>query len=310
MSSHRRNKDTDEALANLLNELCPQSLESFETSAYRPEAFQALSCHLKSLNELKLENLPTSSIPVIPLLKGCTNLVSLSLGGHEQQTIDLEGSHNDVFLEMVAWLKECKKLRKLTFTTFFGAPALMIPLLLDNSIRLTLLKYEGFVTRDTKKFHQALANQTSLRSLWLKENVRKNALEPDVLIESLSKLVNLTELHLGETSNSFVDHQVVHLAGKLPKLEVWSTSGYRLTDAIWGTIATLRSLRRLEFGTLMTFTTDGILDFIEKLGPGNRGLILSLSRSTIPSAKRKVIQKIIAQKIDGKFGVRKTPGEN
>lgn len=303
----RDGSNCDEGLANFLNELRPHSLESLETFSnhgFGPESFQALSCHGESLIGLKLNVLWPENIPKLPLLKGCINLVYLSLAGN-WQTIDLEQTHNDSFLETVAWLKECKKLRILALTKIFSAPALITPMLLENGIHLTSLEYEGTVVRDAKKFYQAMANQTSLQSLWLKGDVDDLALEPDVLVESLSNLVNLTDLRLREVSDSFVDQHIVQLAKSLPKLEVWSTSGYGLTDAIWSDVASLSWLRRLELGALTSFTLDGILGFIDKLGDGNKGLNLSVMNADVDSAlsakEQDLIQDRIAKKAEGKF---------
>lgn len=159
-------------MATFLNELRPQSLESFKIFQYEsfgPQSFQALSCHGESLTKLELKMLTPGTIPKLSLLKDCTNLISLSVAGDELATIDLEGSHKDEFLETVAWLERCKKLRTLAFTKFFSAPALMAAILSENTICLTSLSYEGEGLLDTKSFHKALANQTSLEYLFLKE---------------------------------------------------------------------------------------------------------------------------------------------
>lgn len=262
-----------------------------------------MSGHGESLVELKLNYLPSKAVPNISLLKGCTNLVSLSLAGNGIAIDDIEKSHNDDFLETVAWLKRCKKLRVLAFTKFFSAPSLMTPILLENSIRLTSLGYEGFAVRETENFYQALANQTSLQSLYLKGHL--DAPETDVVVESMSKLVNLTDLHLREVSEYFGDRHIMQLASSLPKLEVWSTSGYQLTDAIWAQVASLRSLRRLDLNALTSFTADGILEFIEELGPGNKGLVLAVMNADTDSdlslEEQDLIQDTIAQNVEGRF---------
>lgn len=319
-------------MAAFLSELRPQSLEFFGTYvSLSPgsDSFHALSWHGKSLVELKLEHLTESSMPKLSLLKGCTNLVTLKLAGNELSNSDLENSHNEVFLEMVAWLKECKKLRNLIFAQFFSASALMAPILLDNSIQLTSLHYESLVMRNTKEFHQALANKTSLHSLvlaraldegavevfrwqgrWFLGDLDEDAVDADNLIESLSKLVNLTILRLPWITNSFEDRHIIQLARRLSKLEVWSTSGYGLTDKIWDEVASLRSLRRLTLSALARFTADGILDYIEKVGPGNKGLVLSMtSLEKISYAKQVVIQKKIFKKVQGSFNLTLISGD-
>ncbi|MCJ1424283.1 hypothetical protein MMC29_002170 [Sticta canariensis] len=269
ISPHRKNGSFDEAVAAFLNKLRPHSLDLFETlgcGSLGLKTFRALSCQGDSLIQLKLQNLSSSAILKVPALKGCINLVSLALAGDKKSNV-------------------------------LGAPALMAPIFLDVSIHLTTLRYTGVVMRDAKKFYRALANQLSLQTLWLagvlddetllystrwqqqnlwlKGNVNEDSLDADILVESLSQLFNLKALHLVSwISTSFEDQHIMQLASSLPKLEIRSTSEKCLTDAIWGEVASLRSLQRLDLGPLAIFTVDGILDFIEKLGPGNIGLDL------------------------------------
>lgn len=314
--SHRskENEPFDKDLSAFLNELRPHSLGSFETFnawGFGPQSFQALSCHGKSLSELKLHMLPPDSTPHVSLLKDCTNLVLLSLAARELATIDLKKSHNDAFLAMVAWLKECKKLRILSFANFFCATLVMAQTLSENSIRLTSLECEGGGFPGTAQFHQALANQTSLQHLWLKdeENLDEDYLEgpeaADVLVESLCKLVNLTHLRMRRMSDYFTDVHILRLASSLPKLRVWSTSGDRFTDTIWGSVASLKSLHILTLCASTEFTGRGILEFIEMLGPGNQGLSFAVknagSDSRLSEVEQELIQEEIATKVQGQF---------
>lgn len=308
MSSHRSIHNSDESVAAFLKELRPQSLEMLETHDehdFGPKTFRALSCHGESLLELNFSSLLSGTTPDIPLLKGCINLVSLSSTGNALCTSDLENSYNDVFLETIAWLKECKMLRSLTVAHFFSSPALMVPILLDSSIRLTSLDYKGFIMRDTKKFHQALANQTSLEDLYLKLITDEDALEyptniqqedlekldADFLVESLSKLVNLTKLHFSTVSDSFNDGHIMQLASSLPKLEYWSISGNCLTDAIWKDITSLKSLQSLNLHALSSLTADGILGFLDKVDPRNKLFFSVRSVKKMAWDKRALIHK-------------------
>lgn len=285
------------------------------------ESFQALNCHGKSLIELQLHELNSSTTPILSLLKHCTNLVSLSLSGTGDRLTDLDKSHSNGFLETVAWLKECKKLRTLACNMLFSAPALMTAIFSENSIQLTSLEYEGSIQWDNQKihraFHQALGNQTSLKKLWLNGDVVCDALDVDGLVESLSKLLNLTYLRLDEISTCFVDRHIVLLASSLPKLEVClMCNGNGLTDAIWGEFATLRLLRRLEIDSLPSFTVDDILGFIEKLGPGNEGLVLSTTNADRENElfwdvwrQQDCIQEAIIKKVKGRFEFTLSEGD-
>ena len=253
--------------------------------------------------------LKQGTIPKFSLLNRCTNLVSLSLGGAWWNIFGLDDEQSDAFLETIAWLKECKQLRTLAFAKFPGGAGLMASILLQNSIHLTSLEYVGAGSPDTVRFVQALTNQTSLKFLYLEEleypsTTRWFPEGADSLVESLSKLVNLTDLHVREMNDYFTDQHIIRLAGSLPKLRAWSTNGNTLSDDIWDAVASLRSLQMLEFGAVTHFTADGILEFIEKLGPGNKGLILDVLNSRIRLSKKeqKLIQEKITKKVGGEFG--------
>lgn len=299
----------DHGVAAFLNELRPQSLESFkmyEYESFRPQSLEALSCHGESLTKLKFKILSTRTGPKLSLLKDCTNLVSLSVAANEPTTIDLEGSCKGEFLETVAWLKRCKKLRTLDFTRFFSAPALMAAILSENSICLTSLSFQGEGLPHTKDFHKALANQTSLKYLFLREEEFEGEYdqagqdEADILVESMSKLTNLTDLRLRNLSSYFTDQHIMRLANSLPKLEVWSTNGRRLTNASLNAVASLRSLRAVELGGLANCSADEVLDFIEKLGPGNKSMILSMESDSLYD-KMELIDEKIKEKVGGMF---------
>lgn len=273
-----------------------------------------MNCHSKLLNELKLHELRRSSIPQLSLLKGCTNLFSLSLAVTEVYYSDLENLHNDALIETVSWLKECTKLRLLACTGFLSVPALVTLIMSENSIRLTSLEYQGSVRLHDQavdpKFHQALANQTSLQTLWLNGDLVWNAQDAESLVGSLSKLVNLMDLRLGEISRSFDDQHIVQLISSLPKLEICSMCGHGFTDAIWGEFGSLRSLLWLELDELTDTTKCGVLGFIEKLGPGNKGLVLSTTMVNMNSNffqdawdAQFLIQETIARKIEGRFEI-------
>lgn len=219
ISPHRDWAISDQALAAFLKNLRPQSLESLERTSYHDlglDVFHALSHHGESLTKLKFFLLGSSTIPKISLIKDCPNLFSLSLTGNGLYTTGLKNSCNDEFLEMLAWLTKCKQLRLFCLTDFFSVSALMAPVLLESGIHF---KTFDSVMRNTYKFHQALANNTSLPSVWLRRFVDEYALEADILVESLSKLVNLTELRLAAISDSLVDRHILQLASSLPKLE-------------------------------------------------------------------------------------------
>ncbi|MCJ1263484.1 hypothetical protein MMC22_003354 [Lobaria immixta] len=307
--SPRKQRNSDRNLAECLNELRPQSLESFTTvgkSRFGPHCLRALSCHGESLLEVKLKMLRPKTIPKVWLLNCCTNLVSLSLGVRGMVITDLEETHSDAFLRTIAWLKECKNLRTLAFTRFPSATALMATVFLENSIQLTSLIYVGPELLYDEKFVRSLANQTSLELLSLEEEGLTSEWNPktlDILVESLSKLVNLMELDVIAVFDSLTDLHIARLTSSLSKLEVLSIDGDDISDDIWDAVASLRSLQILQFSANTYFTASGILDFIERLVPGNKGLVLDVmsSKSELSRKEQGLIQEKIAKKVGGVF---------
>ena len=240
-------------------------------------------------------------------LKACTNITTLLLTESPGLITDLENLHNDVFLEMISWLTGCKNLRNITFTDFISGPTLLKHVCLENQINLTHLKLKGYSMQSNREFHQALAHQTSLQSLSLKGEAEGYATEDgnDVLVESISQLVNLVDLDLKEISDYFKNEHIRKMARHLPKLEVWWTSGYGITDAIWDDVALLKSLRRLELSAQTSFTADGILGFINKLGLENKGFVLAIMMAEMDSdlseEEQSLIREAMAEKVGGRF---------
>lgn len=269
------------------------------------ESFLALNCHRETLTELKLNGVKAESIPALSMLRGCTNLTSLLLSENGVATQDLEKRHNDIFLEVVTWLCQCKRLRTISLYNLLSAPALLTPVLLENNIHLTKLALEGYSMSESRDFHRALSQQTSLQDLWLKGESSDNLEDVDLLVESLSKLENLTDMRLQDVSDYFLDKHFCTLATSLQKLEVWESSGYAISDDIWSDMASMKSLRRLEFNGQTRFTSFGIMDFILNLGPGSNGLLLNIAMQDVDynltDEEQSMIKETIASKVDGRF---------
>ena len=300
--------DADQKFADFLNEINPQtlsSLEIFNISKIGAESFLALSCHRHSLKELKLDSIGSTAMHSLHMLAGCTNLTTLLLTDDTNRSVYLKVAHHDIFLEIVAWLTSCKKLRSVTVRNIRGGQDLMTPILLANDIHLANLELRGYAMADARDFHQALANQTSLQELQLQGDSDEGGDGVATLVESLSQLVNLTDLRLQDISDYFTDEVLGRLARSLPKLEGWYTSGWGVTDAIWGDMASLKSLRRLDIAALSRFTANGILDFILNLGAGNNGLVLAIMMADVDcdltEREQTTIKETISAQVDGRF---------
>ena len=247
-------------------------------------------------------------MPALSMLEGCTNLTSLFLAENGIATQDLRQKYNDIFLEVTAWLCACKGLRSISMDKMFNAPGLLTPVLLENHIKLTRLELEGYQMWESKDFHQALSHQTSLQRLWLKgesHEIGQSGQDVDIFVQSLCKLENLTDLRLRDISDAFLDKHLCQLARSLPRLETWWTSGWGITDAIWGDMASLRLLRRLELTAVTRFTADGIVKFILGLGQGNQGFVLSVMMADpdydLSEDEQSLIKDTIAAEQNGRF---------
>lgn len=299
----------DHKLAEFISGIRDQHLKSFETisiTGIGAETFLALNSHAHALRELKIY-LKSDALPHLALLKGCVNLDMLDLEDADGTT-DLEKTQNDVFLEMIVWLRECHNLRQLIFTKFLSAAAIMTHVLPDNNIRLEQLKLDSYVVKDHKAFHQALTHQTSLNSLFLQGNCEGIfADDRTIFIDSLGYLKELRDVKLVFRSDDvdlLSDEQVISLAENLENLEEFYVSGYGVTDRALEKVSELKHLRAMNFFAVTSFTSDGLLEFVSRLGPGNQGLSLVIDNADPESALTEEEQDLIRDAIQAKVGGR------
>ena len=301
----------DQDCANLISQLRPQSLRTLRMRSMgdcRAETLLALNNHGDSLETMEIEAIHADAMPALSVLKGCTKIKSLGLAEAPPPSQDLEKRHNDTFLEVIAWLRECKSLRSVAFKNLLSGSALLMPILLENDIKLVSLSLDGCVMAESRDFCQALVHQPNLQTLSLSgEGYDPGDAENDLLVEALSKLQHLTHLYLKEVSDGFMNTHIVRLVQELPQLEDFGISGYGVDDGIWEDMASLHSLHRLELNAISRFTANGILDFIMNLGEGNRGLQLSINmqenESEISDQEHAIIQDTLSAKLEGRFGL-------
>ena len=296
-------------MASFLYEIKEQSLESleiFSISKVGLESFLALNCHRDSLTELHLHSIGADAMVALNLLKECTNIVSLQLSESRASTTDLEHRHNDVFLEVIGWLKECKRLKSLKLKHFFSAPSLLTPILQEHDIKLIELELDEYTMTVGKNVHRALVHQPSLQSLFLKgEGDDPGTDGYNILVGSLCKLENLTELRLQNISDYFNSEHICLLAQSLHRLESFATTGWGITDEVWGDLARLKYLKRLQFNGITSFTAKGLLGYIEGLGPGNEGFELAVMMADMESElkphEEQLIRDTLTKRVGGSF---------
>ena len=305
----RITSDADHAMASFLNEIKEQSLKSLETlsnSMIGPESFLALNCHRECLTELHLCDISADAMVELNLLKGCTNLVSLQLSEIRTSTTDLEHRHNDVYVEVAAWLCGCKNLKNIKLNHFHSASSLLTSLLCENDIQLIEMELDDYTMKIGKTFHHALVHQPSLQSLCLMgEGDEAGSEGYSVLVNSLCKLENLTDLRLEGVSDFFNDEHICQLAQNLLKLESFVTTGWGLTDKIWQDLARLKYLKRLDFNAMTSFTAQSLLGYVLGLGHGNQGFALAVMMADmdfdLKSHEQQLIRDTLTKRVGGSF---------
>jgi hypothetical protein len=299
----------DQRLSSFFSGLKPNSLVSFSALSadeIGPGTLLSLNHHSSSLRSLTLDGLKPDAVKNLSLLQGCDQLVSLDI--HDKDgLINLEETENDIFLEAVAWLGRCNKLRELKLVSLASAPSILTSVCLMNNIRLRSLEVHGYTLDSNQDFHRALSHQTSLETLVLKADPEGGTrIDIDCLVDSICCLQNLKELRLApDTADYFTTGTIAKLASHLPNLENFSISGFDIGDGVWKSIAGLRDLKMLSIYGVSNFTESGIIRYISRLQDSNKGLVLGIQaqdpdRALTPEEINS-IQSALAAKVDGKL---------
>ena len=213
----------------------------------------------------------------------------------------MKATENDVFLEVIAWLRKCEQLRELFVQGLTSAPSILTEVCLSNNTKLQKLVVTGYPMIDNQDFHRSLSHQTSLEHLELEADPEGGFRDDiDILIYSITKLPKLRHLNLVSTSEYFRTPDIISLAPHMKNLEELWFMGYDVDDSIWHSLSSLRQLRVLNILALSSFTLDGILAFISTLQDTNHGLLLAVMNQTPVHAFTETEQGIIRQAIEAK----------
>ena len=298
--------DCDQKLAALLSGLPEQTLKSFTTFSrvdLGAESALALNCHSHSLANLELQ-LTNEAIPHMGFMKGCNAVESLKLTDI-YKTIDLEKTQHDVFLEVVSWLTESRNLTSLVLNGFISGAAIVTPVLLEENIRLESLEIDNYAQKDQKTFHQALVHQPTIQRLILESEPIEFRDDLDTLVHALCQLKQLRTLKLIGISAMFSDNHIGSLSEQLELLEDLYVGGLQLTDACLEHVIHLRNLRSIAFSGITTFTMEGLLHFISKLGPGNYGLVLAIDHADpdqgLSEQEQQFVRSQLYEQVDGRL---------
>lgn len=314
----------DNNLSEFFDNLRPNSLSYFEmihSNDIHKASFSSLSKHSDSLGELKLSSLKSNAIVCLGLLKDCKNLTTLVIQDREGR-VDLENAENDILLEVVSWLKGCRKLENLTIDNFFSGVRIAVPVLLDESIKLKKFEIilvpspplpQGVLHIINLQGHQdpspdlysALAHQTGLEELKLRGDGLNLETKIDRIVQNICKLQQLRTLDLLGFSDNFHDAQLGLLFDHLFQLRELSISGDSITDSILPNLRNLKFLRSLHFNAFTRFTFAGLQGYILNLAPTNDGLLLSImsqdSKYNLNERKLATLRADIERKVKGKF---------
>lgn len=310
---HSSSAETDNALATFIGGMPENKLTRLEilgNCGVGPETCLALNSQSESLRELKL-SLDEQGILALGMLKECTSLTTLAVAA-ERITVDLKATQNDVYLEIIDWLKDCNHLKNVIFRNIVSAPDLLIPILQNKSVELDSLEINTtrdenmYVVKDHHDFHKALAQQPSLSSLLLKADPDPGTRDDiDALMDMFGSLTGLRELKLIRISDYFTDQHISVLGSHLSDLESLYIGGYGISDNVFPGVAKMSKLKALNLSGLSRFTTEGVADYIELLGHGNAGLQLNVENADPDSAlteeEQNVLNELIQVKVDGRF---------
>ncbi|PTU19329.1 hypothetical protein P175DRAFT_0298284 [Aspergillus ochraceoroseus IBT 24754] len=299
-----QNADTD--AEELFKELHPNSLEYFEVLSFShlgSRSIKALGTQRESLVELKLTYLDIEAIAELPSLSELPKLEVLAL------TDSMPTTWNDQFYTTIGqvadWIRSCKKLKRLDLRKFVDDAELLTQVLANNEIHLTSLSFAGYMLANSRGFFDAVCTHQSLEVLYLQGEGSETPEDNEKLVQALIGLQDLRELELKDVSDWFTMDHVMTLTPFLPRLERLWISGEAFDDSVWSAFLCLQNLQSLAIYALSNFTAEGVLDFITQLGPGNRGLSLSILNAAsdiyFPEEAQNLIREILATKLDGSF---------
>ncbi|KAB8267343.1 hypothetical protein BDV30DRAFT_244399 [Aspergillus minisclerotigenes] len=203
------------------------------------------------------------------------------------------------------WIRSCKALQRLELRRFMDDTLLLAQILPEKSLRLSSLSLAGYSIQNAHLFHEALHHQQSLQYLDLNGIGSDQPEHNEPLFQAISKLNNLRELDLYGVANGFTADDVMALTHFLPHLEKLLTGGKYFRDNVWNAFIRLPKLKNLMILGRSEFSAKGILDFINQLGPGNRGFSLSIldptSDTDIDDMTAHYIRDVPISKFDGLF---------
>ena len=307
-----RHPDADKVFSAFLKSLNLHTLEYLEMiggNSLGELSFDALATQAMSLRELKLNDLPEDAVKNLHKLRACSSMHTLSIEDGTRGRVHLEQNHNDVFLEVVAWLSACGRLRDLSIKNLFDGPAILARALSSQTLQLERLSLEGYeMSLDSATaFHAALSDQRHLKTLELKGSCEEaNPNHSAILTDALCNLPQLKTLRLKDISEDFEEMHITQLAFGLPMLEDFWTSGQILGRDVLDALANMKHLKTLNLYALTQFTCEDILGFIARLDKEvQHGFSLNImaqdNEYNLTEEEQTLIREVLAAEVEGRL---------
>ncbi|KAK4174010.1 hypothetical protein QBC36DRAFT_334604 [Triangularia setosa] len=258
----------DEQLAGFLQNLKPQSLESFTIRSQNnigKETFSALGRHSTSLQELRLFSLEPAALASIYKLQDCLAIKKLAIeGNHMAQTFEwLKESLSD-FEKVVDWLAKCASLSELSLIRVPDATELLSMLSHAPSFKLTslTLKLNELDELNEPGLYAFIGEQQALRHL----TVRLISDEPlDIDGFLATPLMNLSKLEKLDTNVPFSTWELGCCVPYLKNLEEMVLNGDMIHDEYLVHLLHLPKLKSLTILGPSCITGEGLLRFMDML---------------------------------------------
>ncbi|GES57424.1 hypothetical protein ATEIFO6365_0001071200 [Aspergillus terreus] len=301
-----QSRSAEDDSETFLRALRPDSLEYFEILSFSqlgPRSIRALETQSASLSELKLTSLTIETIAELGSLPGLPELKVLVLT--DSSPVARTEEFYSVVTKVADWIRSCRALTRLELRRFVDDPALLAQVLTDDKVRLSILYLEGYTMAGSHTFHEALACQDALETLYLRGEPSESPTDNELLVQAIQQLNKLRQLELKDISGWFTTDHVITLTPYLPHLERLWISGEHFSDDVWDAFLCLPKLQSLSIQAFSDFSAQGILDFISQLGPGNKGFSLSilnaLSDKNLAEEAQTVIRETLKVSLDGSF---------
>lgn len=226
-----RGQTVEENMSAFFQTLRPNSLENFAVLSSNEigyDTLDGLMQHSRSLTSLTLASLQTTCLPFLHLLSKCQYLESLTIESSTPSPPNTwAAGDEDPLIDVSAWLKECKHLRKLAIRDLGGASRLLAEVLKSPDLRLKDLEVK--LVDDEVELYSAVRRQTDLESLMFRSTIEVSdptGLRHDLFLESICFCEKLKDLDMMLIDQiQLTSQDLAEIQACIPELESISFDG-------------------------------------------------------------------------------------